>query len=107
MLLMTIVPLVFASLTLGVAGLGDIRKIGRVGGRTIAYFLVSTAISATIGLILVNLVQPGVGLDPALVKVLLETYRGQAQGLQAGGGGDGGGGPVRYAQSTKRCAPLD
>src|SRR5207253_57525 len=44
MLLMTIVPLVFASLTLGVAGLGDIRKIGRVGGRTIAYFLVSTAI---------------------------------------------------------------
>ncbi len=87
MLLMTIVPLVFASLTLGVAGLGDIRKIGRVGGRTIAYFLVSTAISATIGLILVNLVQPGVGLDPALVKELLETYRAQAQGLQAGGGG--------------------
>src|SRR5439155_638344 len=84
---MAFVPLVFASLTLGVAGLGDIRKIGRVGGRTIAYFLVSTAISATIGLILVNLVQPGVGLDPALVKELLETYRAQAQGLQAGGGG--------------------
>src|SRR2546427_1301921 len=38
-------------------------------------------------LILVNLVQPGVGLDPALVKELLETYRAQAQGLQAGGGG--------------------
>ena len=87
MLLMTIVPLVFASLTLGVAGLGDIRKIGRVGGRTIAYFLVSTAISATIGLALVNLVRPGVGLDPALVKELLATYRAQAQGLQAGGGG--------------------
>src|SRR2546426_12589357 len=87
MLLMTIVPLVFASLTLGVAGLGDIRKIGRVGGRTIAYFLVSTAISATIGLILVNVVRPGVGLDPALVKELLATYRAQAQGLQAGGGG--------------------
>src|SRR3989441_1676421 len=87
MLLMTIVPLVFASLTLGVAGLGDIRKIGRVGGRTIAYFLVSTAISAAIGLILVNLVRPGVGLDPALVKELLATYRAQPQGLQAGGGG--------------------
>ncbi|HMH84273.1 MAG TPA: cation:dicarboxylase symporter family transporter, partial [Gemmatimonadales bacterium] len=83
MLLMTIVPLVFTSLTLGVAGLGDIRKIGRVGARTIAYFLVSTAISATIGLILVNAVRPGVGLDPALVQELLATYRSQAQGLQA------------------------
>ncbi len=87
MLLMTIVPLVFCSLTLGVAGLGDIRKIGRVGVRTIAYFLVSTAISATIGLILVNAVRPGVGLDPVLVQELLATYRTQAQGLQAGGGG--------------------
>jgi len=87
MLLMTIVPLVFTSLTLGVAGLGDIRKIGRVGARTIAYFLVSTAISATIGLILVNAVRPGVGLEPALVQELLASYRSQAQGLQAGGGG--------------------
>ena len=87
MLLMTIVPLVFASLTLGVAGLGDIRKIGRVGTRTIAYFLVSTAISATIGLILVNLVRPGDGLDPAIREQLMTTYRSQAEGLQAGGGG--------------------
>ena len=87
MLLMTIVPLVFASLILGVAGLGDIRKIGRVGTRTIAYFLVSTAISATIGLILVNLVRPGDGLDPAIREQLMTTYRSQAEGLQAGGGG--------------------
>ena len=87
MLLMTIVPLVFASLTLGVAGLGDIRKIGRVGVRTIAYFLVSTAISATIGLILVNLVRPGDGLDAGIREQLMTTYRSQAQGLQAGGGG--------------------
>lgn len=87
MLLMTIVPLVFASLTLGVAGLGDIRRIGRVGARTIAYFLVSTAVSATIGLILVNLVQPGAGLDAGIREELMTTYRSQAQGLQAGGGG--------------------
>ena len=87
MLLMTIVPLVFASLTLGVAGLGDIRRIGRVGARTIAYFLVSTAISATIGLLLVNLVRPGEGLDASVREQLMTTYRSQAQGLQAGGGG--------------------
>ncbi|OLC06033.1 MAG: hypothetical protein AUH42_06400 [Gemmatimonadetes bacterium 13_1_40CM_70_11] len=86
MLLMTVVPLVFASLALGVAGLGDIRKIGRVGTRTIAYFLVSTAISATIGIVLVDLVQPGAGLDPAIRERLMTTYRSQAQGLQAAGG---------------------
>jgi len=87
MLLMTIVPLVFASLTLGVAGLGDIRKIGRVGARTIAYFLVSTAVAATIGLILVNLIRPGDGLDEGIREQLMTTYRSQAEGLQAGGGG--------------------
>jgi DAACS family dicarboxylate/amino acid:cation (Na+ or H+) symporter len=85
MLLMTVVPLVFASIALGVAGLGDIRKVGRVGTRTIAYFVVSTAISAVIGLILVNLVQPGAGLSPDVRQQLMDTYRTQAQGLQAGG----------------------
>jgi DAACS family dicarboxylate/amino acid:cation (Na+ or H+) symporter len=85
MLLMTVVPLVFASITLGVAGLGDIRKLGRVGAKTLSYFLVSTTISAVIGLALVNLVRPGDGMDPVLREQLFETYRGQAEGLQAGG----------------------
>ncbi|HXV86049.1 MAG TPA: dicarboxylate/amino acid:cation symporter, partial [Gemmatimonadales bacterium] len=83
MLLMTVIPLVFASLTLGVAGLGDIRRIGRVGTKTVAYFLGSTAIAATLGLILVNIIQPGVGIDPAVRQELLETYRSQAEGLGA------------------------
>jgi DAACS family dicarboxylate/amino acid:cation (Na+ or H+) symporter len=85
MLLMTVVPLVFASITLGVSGIGDIRKVGRVGGKAIGYFLISTALSATIGLILVNVIQPGAGMDPVVRQQLLETYRGQAQGMQAGG----------------------
>ncbi len=85
LLLMTVVPLVFCSLTMGVAQLGDIRKVGRVGARSIGYFLVSTAISATIGIILVNLMHPGTGLPLAVREQLLETYRGDAQGLQAGG----------------------
>jgi DAACS family dicarboxylate/amino acid:cation (Na+ or H+) symporter len=85
MLLMTVIPLVFASITLGVAGLGDLRKVGRVGGKTITYFLLSTALSATLGLVLVNMVQPGAGMDPAVREQLLETYRSQAQGLQAAG----------------------
>jgi DAACS family dicarboxylate/amino acid:cation (Na+ or H+) symporter len=85
MLIMTVVPLVFASITLGVAGIGDIRKVGRIGGKAIGYFLISTALSATIGLILVNLLQPGAGMDPVVRQQLYDTYQGQAQGLQAGG----------------------
>jgi DAACS family dicarboxylate/amino acid:cation (Na+ or H+) symporter len=84
MLIMTVVPLVFCSLVLGVVGLGDIRHVGKVGARTIAYFLVSTALSAAIGIVLVNLVRPGVGLDPAVRDQLMATYQTQAQGIQSG-----------------------
>jgi DAACS family dicarboxylate/amino acid:cation (Na+ or H+) symporter len=85
MLLMTVIPLVFASITLGVAGLGDLRKVGRVGGRTLGYFLMSTVLSAILGLFLVNLVQPGGGLGADLRDQLMATYRTQAEGMQAGG----------------------
>jgi DAACS family dicarboxylate/amino acid:cation (Na+ or H+) symporter len=85
MLLMTVVPLVFASITLGVAGLGDLRKVGRVGGRTLAYFAMSTALSAVLGLALVNLVRPGEGLAPEVRDQLMATYRSDAEGMQAGG----------------------
>jgi DAACS family dicarboxylate/amino acid:cation (Na+ or H+) symporter len=74
MLFMIVVPLVFASIALGVAGLGDLRKVGRVGGKAIAYFLITTAVAATIGLIAVNIVQPGGRLDPGVREQLLETY---------------------------------
>jgi DAACS family dicarboxylate/amino acid:cation (Na+ or H+) symporter len=74
MLFMIVVPLVFASIALGVAGLGDLRKVGRVGGKAIAYFLITTAISATIGLIAVNIVRPGAQLDRTVREELLQTY---------------------------------
>ncbi len=85
LLLMTVVPLVFTSITLGVAQLGDIRKVGRVGGRSLAYFLVSTVISAVIGIVLVNLVRPGDGVPVAVRQQLLDAYHGQVAGMQAGG----------------------
>jgi DAACS family dicarboxylate/amino acid:cation (Na+ or H+) symporter len=74
MLFMIVVPLVFASIALGVAGLGDLRKVGRVGGKAIGYFLITTAVSATIGLIAVNIFNPGAKLDPAVRAELLQTY---------------------------------
>jgi Na+/H+-dicarboxylate symporter len=53
------VPLVFASLIKGVASLSDISKLSRIGGKTIAIYLVSTVIAVTIGLLLVNTIAPG------------------------------------------------
>jgi len=81
MLLMTVVPLVFASLTLGVAGIGDIRHVGRLGAKTMGYFLLSTGIAVVIGLTLVNMINPGSSLDPATRASLLADYGSQAQGI--------------------------
>jgi DAACS family dicarboxylate/amino acid:cation (Na+ or H+) symporter len=74
LLFMIVMPLVFASIALGVAGLGDIRKVGRVGGKAIGFFLGSTALSATLGIILVLLVRPGAGISADLQQRLLATY---------------------------------
>src|SRR5918996_5957854 len=68
MLFMIVVPLVFASIALGVAGLGDIRNVGRVGGKTLAYFFATTALSATLGLVAVSVVRPGEQIDRATAE---------------------------------------
>lgn len=64
MLKMLVVPLIVATMVVGVASLGDIRKAGRIGGRTIAYYAITTGLSVLTGIILVNLIQPGVGSEP-------------------------------------------
>jgi len=56
---MIVIPLVFTSIALGVAGMGNSAALGRIAGKTILYYVVTTAIAATIGLVLVNLIQPG------------------------------------------------
>ena len=60
---MVIVPLVFTSLTNGVASIGTGRELGRVGGKTLAYYIGSSLLAIVVGLILVNLIRPGVGAD--------------------------------------------
>lgn len=59
LLLMIVVPLVFSSLVVGVAGIGDIRKLGRIGLKSFAYCLIISAISVVIGLGLANTIRPG------------------------------------------------
>lgn len=62
MIKMIIVPLVFSSLVVGAASIGDPKALGRVGGKTLAYYLFTTAIAVSIGLILSTVFKPGLGL---------------------------------------------
>lgn len=62
LLKMLIVPLVFSSLVVGAASIGDPRDLGRIGLKTIFFYLATTAVAITIGLLLGNFLQPGVGL---------------------------------------------
>jgi len=71
---MVVIPLVFASLIVGTASLGDITKLGRIGGKTVAYYIVTTAIAVSIGLLVSNLIQPGSGMSEAALEGLRSTY---------------------------------
>lgn len=91
MLFMIVMPLVFASISLGVAGLGDLGKVGKVGGKAIGYFFVTTLLAATFGLLIVNWVRPGEGLPEEVKTELLATYAedaaGKVEAQQTGGFG--------------------
>jgi Na+/H+-dicarboxylate symporter len=76
---MIVVPLVFASILVGVASLGDLAKLGRIGIKTVAYYLVTTSIAITIGLVLANLLRPGSRLDPGIKDRLLQDFSSAAE----------------------------
>jgi Na+/H+-dicarboxylate symporter len=76
LIMMIVVPLVMASLIVGTASLGDIARLGRVGGKTITFYLATTTIAITIGLVLSNIVRPGRGVDEATQAQLMESYAG-------------------------------
>ena len=78
LLLMIVVPLVFSSLVVGVAGIGDIRKLGRVGLKSFGYCLILSAISVVIGLTLANTIRPGERIDPATKTALEQRYASDA-----------------------------
>ena len=74
LLLMTVVPLVFSSLVLGVAGIGDVRKLGRIGVKSFGYCLTISLISVLIGIALVNIIQPGKRVPLETSRALQERY---------------------------------
>jgi Na+/H+-dicarboxylate symporter len=80
---MVVVPLVFASLLVGTASLGDPKKLGRIGMKTIGFYLVTTALAITLGLLIANTVKPGSRLPADTQQELLAAYQAEAAGAQA------------------------
>lgn len=75
LLKMLIVPLIFSSLVVGVSSIADPKKLGRVAGKTIAYYLVTTAIAIIIGLLIGNILQPGAGMNLVLEGTAQEAAK--------------------------------
>ena len=83
-LFMLVVPLVMASMVTGIARLGNLRHLGTLGGRTIIYYMSTTAISVIIGIILVNIIQPGKDITREEDNHPNASYRIEARSLSGG-----------------------
>ncbi len=90
LLFLVVVPLVFASLAAGVARLGDPGRLGRVAGRALVLFAITSTTATMIGLFAMNILQPGVGFDPIIRGELMEAFGAEAVRIEEGGslGGD-------------------
>ncbi len=72
---MIVVPIIISTLIVGVAGTGDMKQLGRLGGKTLIYFEVITTVAIVVGLLAANLFQPGAGIDMnALEKSDISSY---------------------------------
>ncbi len=74
---MVIVPLIVASIVVGIAGLGDVRALGRIGGWTLVYYAVTTGMAVALGILMVNLIQPGRGVELATDMATPEVIAGR------------------------------
>lgn len=81
LLFMLVLPLLFAALVTGVAEMGDLAALKRVGLRTLAYTFVLSAVSVVLGLLVVDLIRPGDGVDPAQARALLAQASGGAAAI--------------------------
>lgn len=79
---MVVIPLIFASLLVGVASLGDMRKIGRIGGKTLAFYIAYYISAVALGLFLANTIKPGSNI-PESVQAELKASYGETADAQA------------------------
>ncbi len=79
LLVMIVIPLVMASLIIGTASLGDLRKLGRIGIKTVGFYLLATALAVSLGLLAGAVFTPGSNLDPEVQTEMLEQFGGTSQ----------------------------
>lgn len=92
------VPLILASLIKGVSDLKDISKLSKMGGRTIFTYIVTTVIAVSIGLVVVNIVQPGKSISEETRTELLESYKDDAEKRQVAAAAQKETGPLQALQ---------
>ncbi len=88
------VPLILASLIKGVSDLKDISKLSKMGGRTIATYIITTIVAVSIGLLIVNVIQPGKSINESTRTELVESYKGDAESK------------IAAAEAQKEAGPL-
>lgn len=79
---MIISPVIFCTVVVGIAGMSDLERVGKVGGKALTYFLVVSSFALVVGLVVANVVRPGAGLniDPAtLDPAAISEYQGKAK----------------------------
>lgn len=81
LLFMMVIPLLFSALVIGVAEMGDLKSLGRAGLKTLLLTILISGIAVVIGLVMVNVLQPGRGVDPALAQSLLDQGRAGAANI--------------------------
>jgi len=84
LLFMLVLPLLFSAIVMGVAEMGDLGSLGRVGLRTLLFTVMISAAAVIIGLVLVNVFRPGVGIDPTVAQEMLAQGSGRAASIVEG-----------------------
>ena len=112
---MIIAPVIFLTVTTGIAGMSDLKKVGRVAGKAFAYFLTFSTLALVVGLVVGNFIQPGAGLniDPATLDAgAVADYASKAHdttivGFLSGHHPDDGGERLRRGQHPAGAVLLD
>ena len=86
LIFMLVIPLLFSALIIGVAEMGDVRSLGRVGWKTLGYTIIASGIAVVLGLVLVNWLKPGAGVDPAAAQAMLAQGADRAKEIVGGAG---------------------
>lgn len=95
LLMLIAIPLILASLIVGISSLGDLDELASIGGKTIGLYIVATVIALVLGLVLVNTFQPGAVVPEAMQTELQETYGGDVEEREA------------FAEEAAERGPLD